>query len=321
MALADAVVKYASAEVSLWQIFVLRSAMALPLLFLLLRAPLRPLSWKWCIARGVLLTLMYVAIYAAAPLLELSVSAASLYTAPVFIALFSAALLGEAVGARRWCAVLLGFSAVLLILRPDTGAFSFYMLVPVLAGIFYALAAVITRAKCVHEKPQTLAIMLNISLLVFGAFMSIMVWIAQPWLGGQYPFLLGNWTGMRAPEWGVIASLALLMIVIGIALAKAYQCAPPAVIATFDYTYLLFAAFWGWIFFAEQPDAATIAGMCMIAAAGMLALSKRAAKQRPCYTRARETSAEQSCPAAKIRRRVHCLISRCAARLPLRMRR
>ncbi|MGR3984310.1 MAG: DMT family transporter [Gammaproteobacteria bacterium] len=284
MALADAIVKNASADFPLWQIFVLRSLLALPVLFLLLRigarASMRPLSLKWCIARSLLLVLMYVAIYAAMPLLTLSVIAASLYTGPIFVALFSALLIGEPVGARRWGAVLLGFAAVLVILRPDTGAFSFYMLVPVLAGLLYALAAIITRAKCIDEHPLTLAIILNLALVVFGLLASIAVFFAQPMLGGRYPFLLGNWTAMGAFEWGVIASLALLMVVIGTGLAKAYQSAPPSVIATFDYAYLLFAAFWGWVFFAERPDAGTVSGMLMIVIAGMLAVSKPRAPRR-----------------------------------------
>ncbi len=281
MALADAIVKYASADFPLWQIFVLRSLLALPLLFALLRvarASARPLSLKWSILRSALLVLMYVAIYAAAPLLSLSVIAASLYTGPIFVALFSALLIGEPVGARRWSAVLLGFAAVLVILRPDTDAFSFYMLVPVLAGLLYALAAIITRAKCVHEKPLALAIMLNWTLVAGGLLASIAVFLAQPLLSGRYPFLLGNWVAMGAAEWGVIASLALLMVIIGTGLAKAYQSAPPSIIATFDYSYLLFAAFWGWVFFAERPDAHTAAGMLMIVIAGMLAVWKPEAR-------------------------------------------
>lgn len=281
MALADAIVKFASADFPLWQIFVLRSLLALPVLFVLLRigARARPLSLKWSIVRSMLLVLMYVAIYAAAPLLSLSVIAASLYTGPVFVALFSAVLIGEPVGARRWGAVLLGFAAVLVILRPDTDAFSLYMLVPVLAGLLYALAAIITRAKCIDEHPLALAIMLNLTLVVFGLLASIVVFFAQPMLGG-YPFLLGNWISMGAFEWGVIASLALLMVIIGTGLAKAYQSAPPSVIATFDYAYLLFAAFWGWLFFAERPDADTVTGMIMIIIAGMLAVPGPRAPQR-----------------------------------------
>ncbi len=276
MAFTDAIIKYVSSDFPLWQIFVVRSLAAMPILLAIVLcgsqpADIRPRSAAWTLTRSLLLVFMYVAIYAAAPLLSLSVIAASLYTGPIFVALFSAFLIKEPVGARRWAAVALGFAGVLVILRPDTDAFSFYMLIPVIAGLFYALAAIITRAKCADERPQTLAIMLNLSLLVVGLLATGAVALLRPRLGhGEiYPFLLGDWIFMGPREWGIIAVLALLIVIIGIGLAKAYQSAPPAIIATFDYTYLLFAAFWGFVFFAERPDLQTIAGMVLIALAGL----------------------------------------------------
>ena len=274
MALADAVIKFASAAFPLWQIFVVRSLLAVPMLVVIAlctnAADIRPRSPPWAIARGLLLAFMYVAIYAAIPRLSLSVVAAALYTGPIFVALLSACVTGEKVGARGWAAVVLGFAGVLVILRPHTDAFSFYMLIPVIAGLFYALAAVITRAKCPNEKPQTLAVVLNLCILFVGLFATVIVAWLPAGLGAVYPFLLGGWIVMGAREWRLMALLACLIVVIGIGLAKAYQSAPPSVIATFDYTYLLFAAFWGFVFFAERPDSPTIAGMLMIALAGLL---------------------------------------------------
>ncbi|MDD9873934.1 MAG: DMT family transporter [Gammaproteobacteria bacterium] len=262
MALADAVIKYASSDFPLWQIFVVRSLAAVPMLIVIAlctdAADIRPRSPPWAIARSLLLAFMYVAIYAAIPLLSLSVVAASLYTGPIFVALLSAFVIGEPVGARGWAAVVLGFAGVLVILRPH------------IAGLFYALAAVITRAKCPGEKPQTLAVMLNLSILAVGLLATAAVALLPAHLGEVYPFLLGGWIVMGAREWKLIALLALLIVIIGIGLAKAYQSAPPSVIATFDYAYLLFAAFWGWVFFAERPDLQTVTGMLVIALAGLL---------------------------------------------------
>lgn len=273
MAFTDAVIKYASADFPLWQIFVVRSLVAVPALIVIalcVRADIRPRALPWSIARALLLAFMYVAIYAAIPLLSLSVIAASLYTGPIFVALLSAFVIGEPVGARGWFAVALGFAGVLVILRPHTDAFSFYMLIPVIAGLCYALAAVITRAKCPHEKPLALAVMLNLCILVLGLLATGIVALLPAEVGAVYPFLLGEWIAMGAREWRLMALLAALIVIIGVGLAKAYQSAPPSIIATFDYTYLLFAALWGFVFFAERPDIPTVAGMLMIASAGWL---------------------------------------------------
>jgi drug/metabolite transporter (DMT)-like permease len=68
----------------------------------------------------------------------------------------------------------------------------------------------------------------------------------------------------------LIAILAVLIVAISSGVAKAYQCAPPAIVATFDYSYLVFAAIWSFAFFSEVPDAPTIVGMILITGAGLL---------------------------------------------------
>jgi drug/metabolite transporter (DMT)-like permease len=293
MSVADAIVKYASADFPLWQIYVLRSLLAIPLLILLLRrgrTRLWPKAAPWAYLRSLLLALMYIAIYAAAPVLSLSVIAAALYTGPLFIALFSALLIGEPLGPRRWAAILIGFIGVMTILRPGTDGFSYAMLIPVLAALLYALAAIITRTKCAEEAPLALALALNIALLAVGASASavILLWRPSAAQAALYPFLLGYWIAMGPREWAVILVLALLITVIGAGLAKAYQSAPPAIIATFDYSYLLFAIFWSFLVFDQPPDAATVAGMVLIAAAGILVLGGPA-PQAP-SSQARESS-------------------------------
>jgi drug/metabolite transporter (DMT)-like permease len=287
MSFADAVVKYVSAELPLWQIFVMRSLVAIPLLVALplfgRPVPVRPKSQFWTFLRGLLLVMMYIAIYAAAPVLSLSVIAAAFYTGPLFIALLSALLIGEKVGPRRWTAIAVGFAGVLVILRPGTETFSALMLIPVVAALFYALAAIITRTKCIEETPVVLALALNFALLAVGAIATAGIALWQPAASdaAAYPFLLGSWVAMGSREWGIIGFLAVLMVAIGIGLAKAYQSAPPAIIATFDYSYLVFAALWSFAIFAEAPDAATIIGMLLIAGAGLLVVHGPAGTRRP----------------------------------------
>jgi drug/metabolite transporter (DMT)-like permease len=286
MSFADAVVKYVSATFPLWQIYVVRSLVVIPILSAItLFGPrpvlIRPDAKGWAFLRGLLLALMYIAIYAAVPVLSLSVIAASLYTAPLFIALFSALLIGEPVGLRRWTAIVIGFVGVLVILRPATDAFSPLALIPIIAALLYALAAIITRSKCAEEPPMLLALALNFSLLAVGAAATavIALWCPTPSEESFYPFLFGYWVAMGPRESGIIALLAALMVAISLGLAKAYQSAPAPIIATFDYSYLLFAAFWSFVIFAQPPDAPTILGMLMIAGAGLLVV--REPRTRP----------------------------------------
>jgi len=286
MSVADAIVKYVSADFPLWQIYVVRSILVIPMLAAIAlfgRQPVRigPKARGWTLLRSMLLAFMYIAIYAAVPVLSLSVIAAALYTGPLFIALFSAVMIGEPVGLRRWAAIVIGFAGVMVILRPAAEGFSYLALIPIVAAILYALAAVITRAKCQDEPPMVLAFALNFSLLAVGivATGAIALWHPSEAQSGFYPFLLGYWVAMGPREWGIIAALAVLMMAISTGLAKAYQSAPPAVIATFDYSYMLFAAFWSFAVFSQTPDAMTIVGMLMIAGAGFLVMQRPGASR------------------------------------------
>jgi len=171
MAFADAVVKLVSADITLWQVFVARSLVAIPIIVALLLAAgggLKPQAPKWTLVRSVLLLLTCLAFYAALPVLSLPVAAVAVYTNSIMIALFSALLIGEPVTGRQWGGVLLGFLGVVAILKPGTEAFSWFTLLPLLGAAFYALAMVLTRSKCRKEAPLTLAFALHSSFLIAG---------------------------------------------------------------------------------------------------------------------------------------------------------
>jgi drug/metabolite transporter (DMT)-like permease len=287
MAFGDALVKYISSDFTLPQIFVLRSLVAIPVLLALLLFNHRPReilprSIGWTLLRSALLVLMWICFCAALPILSLPVVAAAYYSGPLFIALLSALLIGEPVGPRRWTAVLIGFIGVLVILRPGTQAFSYATLLPIGSALSYALAAIVTRARCAAERPLVLSLALNLSLLAAGAIAAgaLHVWQPSASRGAAYPFLLGHWGVMGVREWGVIALLAVLIVAVSAGVAKAYQSGPPALIATFDYGYLVFAAFWSFVFFSEPPDVLTIMGMLLIAGAGLLIVRRSANARR-----------------------------------------
>ncbi len=272
MALADAVVKLSSATLPLWQIWVLRSALTVPVLLLMARDYVRPAGLPWVILRSVLLVLMYLGIYAALPLLDLSVIAAALYTGPLFITGLTALALGHRIARLQGLAMLGAFLGVLIILRPLASGFTALALLPVGAAFLYALAAILTRAKLAAIPAVTLALWLNLACLLAGgaAGFAIHAGLVPP---VDYPFLFGRWHGMTPRDWQTVAALAILMIGIGIGLARAYQSPRPQIIATLDYAYLIFAAVWGYVFFGEIPDLPTCIGIALIVAAGLAVLA------------------------------------------------
>ncbi len=155
MAFADAVVKLVSADITLWQVFVARSLVAVAVMILLMQASavgFKSRAPGWTLLRAGLLVLTWLAFYASLPVLSLSVAAVAVYTNPIMIALLSAALIGEAVTLRQWGGVFLGFVGVVAILKPGSDAFSWFTLLPILGAAFYALAMVLTRSKCQEKR-------------------------------------------------------------------------------------------------------------------------------------------------------------------------
>ncbi|MEO9875413.1 MAG: DMT family transporter [Anderseniella sp.] len=275
MAFADAVVKLVSGDLTVWQVFVARSVFAVPCLMAILMAMgigFRLLSPKWVLIRSTLLVLTWLFFYASLPVLTLSVAAVAAYTNPIITALLSAIVIGERVSGRQWTGVLLGFLGVIAILKPGTDAFSWFTVLPLMAAVCYSLAMVLTRGKCQHEQPLVLGLALHCLFLVTGLIaIGVLVVIGlDAGTISAFPFLFNGWTAMGAREWGLMALLGVLSAAYFAGVARAYQIAPPSIIGTFDYAYLVSAAVWGFIFFAETPDVFTICGMVLITAAGLL---------------------------------------------------
>ncbi len=278
----DVLFKYASADSSVWQYFVLRSLLSIPVLLAIAflwgdgAATWSRALRRWPMVRALLFVLMFVVTYAALPVLPLATLAAGLYTSPLFVAALSVLLTGEPVRWRNWFAIAVGFTGVLLILRPGTDAFTWYTLLPVLGGLFYALSALVTRSKCRETPPATLGVSVNIALVAMGAIASavLFAWPPAPEVVAASPFLTGSWQQLGLLEWGYVATLAVLMVGNSLVVSAAYQSAPPFIIATFDYNYLIFMTAFGFILFSEVPDRQSAAGMILIVGAGMMVVRR-----------------------------------------------
>ena len=278
LSLGDAIVKSVSVSMPLWQLYVLRSVLALPVLVVFIRVArartrLMPVSVFWTSVRSLLLAVMWVAYYASLPHLQLSLAAAAYYTSPLFITLFSAAFAGERVGRMRWFAVALGFAGVVVMLRPDVDGFDAWALLPIAAAVCYAAAMILTRSQCRDESPLVLSAALNIAFILVGALASAILMMSglPAETVSANRFLLGGWIGLGAPELAALGALAAAMLAGSIFAAIAYQRGASSTVSAFDYSYLAFSAVWGIVFFAERPDATSLAGIAMIATAGILA--------------------------------------------------
>lgn len=266
----DALIKGLAGLFDLWQVFALRSLLALPvfaalLLLLVPRGRRWPEAPIWAALRSGLLVLMWSVYYLSLPHLPLSVAAAAYYTLPLCMTLMSGLFLHDRIGTAGWIAVAVGFAGVAIILRPSPAGVNGWVLLPVLAAFLYAAAMVMTRAKCRAEHPLTLA-----TWLVGGFFLAGVLIGALS--GGLQPDTLARIGG---DGWRTLAIMATAMSIGGIGGAIAYQNAAPAIVGIFDFSYVGFAVIWGILLFSDRPDAQTLTGMALIVAAGCLAIWRR----------------------------------------------
>jgi drug/metabolite transporter (DMT)-like permease len=91
---------------------------------------------------------------------------------------------------------------------------------------------------------------------------------------GSLAFLLRAWT---VPGWTdllLMAATGPIAAIGTVLLTQAYRMAEANLVASFEYTGLIWASLWGFVFWGEIPGAATLAGAALIIGAGLYMLSR-----------------------------------------------
>jgi len=231
--------------------------------------PQKPLA---VLARTGALMLTMTFFFSGSPFLTLAEMGAGLYTYPIFMTLLSVLFLGERIGPWRIGAILVAAAGAVLITRPGSQAFHIAQILPIFAGLTYAINATIVRRYCRQESPLTMAVwagagFLTVSLL--GAVVIGALPITQA-VRDTWPFLLTAWPTLGLGVLGLAFAAAICNVSGNILIVKAYQSAELSWLAPIDYTYLIFATFWGFVLFSDLPNLSTISGMALIALAGIV---------------------------------------------------
>lgn len=271
----DALVKLVSSEASLWQFQMLRAGINFVLLLVLMHVVWGVEANPWpkrlgpVVLRSLFLISAMCLFFGGIPFLSLAEIAAGLYVFPLFVAVLSTLILGERVGPRRIVAIIAGFAGTLLILKPGTEAFKLVGLMPIGAALCYAATILATRRLCRQESPVTLAMGVSLGYILIGGAMTLVLSLRTPVAAAEnWPYLFTGWHPL---EWWILCLIAVCSVInmtSNIGLAKAYQSAEASWLVPFDYSYLIFATFWGYVFWSTVPDILTIAGMGLIACAG-----------------------------------------------------
>ena len=188
--------------------------------------------------------------------LQLAETGAIQFSVPLMIGVISAWWLKERLDLRRWIAIVAGFAGVLLVIRPGTQGFHPAILLSVMNAVLYALFNLLTRRMVATESPASMQLISALGATVLLAPLALLQW--------QWP------AGLQA--WLLIAGCGLCGGLGHYFVAKAHRHASAAVLAPFLYQQIIYMALWGWLVFAQVPDAFVVAGSLVVVSSGLYLL-------------------------------------------------
>ncbi|TRA85815.1 DMT family transporter [Agrobacterium salinitolerans] len=259
-ALNDAMGKWLVATYSQGQVILIRSAAALIILV--------PIVWRAGLsglvrierpglqfARVFFSTAELFCFYFAVAALPLADVMTYWLAAPIYVAALSPFLLGEKVGWRRWTAIAIGFVGVLIALKPSSASLTSAALFSILGSA--AFAFMMLSGRQLRNTPDTV---LAFWQIIGAALAGIVAVFLTPsgWLPVQSGFDLA-FLGLL----GVVAMTAHVLV------NRALKLADAATVAPLQYTLLLWAVIFGWLFFNDVPQTSIVVGAGLIVLSGL----------------------------------------------------
>ncbi|MFV0321151.1 MAG: DMT family transporter [Alphaproteobacteria bacterium] len=182
----------------------------------------------------------------------LSIYAAVIQFAPVFVLILLQFLPGEQLTKQQWGAVVFGLLGVMIILRPSAQGFDIHWLISLGVVFFWGLFQALTRYLSQTESTSTLMLYnMPVGLLVS------VIWIAMIYR----PVVMG--------EFWTLFSIFAISTFTFVALIVAYRLAPAKYIAPIAWLQVIWAFFPDYFIFQHRPDIFVFIGAAFIIASGV----------------------------------------------------
>jgi drug/metabolite transporter (DMT)-like permease len=207
--------------------------------------------WRQC-GRGLCVVSSSILFLTGLYYLPLADNSAINYVWPIMVTVLSVIFLKEKIGIRRIIATLIGFAAMLIMIRPGSSAFQPSAIFPLGAALLWAMGSVMTRGMTADEAPETTIAWSSLVALVVSSALVPFFWITPtPWQLGIGVVI------------GIFSAIGHIMVIF------AFGSVPPSVLAPYTYVQLIWAVGFGYVLFGTVPDRWIVIGGLIIAASGI----------------------------------------------------
>lgn len=220
------------------------------------RNPFACERWGLVALRGVILAVSTSVNFVALKFLPLTITSTIMFSAPLIVALLSWPILGERVGPVRWFAIFMGFTGVVIAVRPFGEEIHWAVLLSILAAIMLAVYSILTRILAGEVKTSTMQFYTGVTgVALYGPLLLVMGAWSEP----------GN-----AFNWALLFSLGVFAWGGHQMLTIAHKLAPANLLMPFSYSYIIFMTIASMLVFDQNPDLFTIAGAVIVVIASLI---------------------------------------------------
>jgi drug/metabolite transporter (DMT)-like permease len=257
LVLSDASAKWLTESHSVMQVVCLRATIMVSCLVAFLvfsnrREVLHPGDLKMQLTRGSFACCSQYLFIFGLSYVQLAEAAAAAYLGPVIMTALAPIILAERVGIHRWSAVLLGFTGMIIMLRPSTDQMAWAMLLPASAAVFGALRDLVTRKMRSTGHPVTVLLYSNLIIAAVGM-----------------PFLLFVYQPFSLPQIGLLVLSSALIGTAHLMHIQAFRLEEASVLAPFRYSGIIWGVLFGFLIWGDLPDRWVVAGAIVVIASGL----------------------------------------------------
>ena len=186
--------------------------------------------------------------------LQLADAYALFFAAPLLITVLSGPILGEKAGPFRMAAAAVGFIGVLIVLQPGMNSqlISYGSVMGLVAVVAYSFMALLLRHMGHNDSTVAISFWF-ITLVGVGAGL----------------FSISGWQAIQWQHWPWFVLLAISGTFGQLMLTGAFKRASAAVIAPIDYTHMIWAVIYGYLFWGKLPGTSTWIGTAVIVGSGL----------------------------------------------------